>query len=206
MSSLKQCEVGSQPLLPCGLFCIHRSLTSLLDGIPFPVSLTDKTGCFVAVNDAFLKIHNLPAYEVLGQTPSLIAAKYFPQQLPDEIQHSTTGAGWSGRVRNRSREGREFTMYLLTRRLQTQHGERQLAVACPLGEENALLNVITDFLCSLIAWEPPSNLSPREQEAVGLFGQGNSQKEIAWRMHLAPSTVRVLLSRIRAKQKIFATE
>ena len=190
--------------MPCGFLCIHRSLKPLLDGIPFPVSLTDETGCFVAVNNAFLKIHNLPAYDVLGQTPSLIAAKYFPQQLPDEIQHSTDGVGWSGRVRSRNREGHEFSMYLLTRRLQTRHGERQLGMACPLGEENALLNVITDFLCSLIAWNAPSNLSPREQAVVDLFSQGNSQKEIAWRMNLAPSTVRVLLSRIRTKRKMSA--
>lgn len=180
---------------------LHQSYESLLEEIAFPASFTDEEGRFIAVNTSFLSTYRLPIHEVIGQTPWLIASKQFPQALSDEISNATANRGWLGRVPNQDRTNRELDMFLVTRRLQTKSGVLQLGVACPTGNEDALLNSLLDVFCSAVGTvEPPTKLSQREQQAALLLAKGLSQKEIAWKMNLAPSTVRVLLSRVRAKQ------
>jgi hypothetical protein len=174
----------------------------LLTSFSFPACFTNENGHFTAVNEAFLKTYRFPLHEILGQTPWVIAAKHFPTLLSDEIQHSTANGGWSGRVLNHDSSGDEISIYLITKKLNTQRGVRQLGLACLQGQEEGLMRAMADHLCSALSTlEPPTYLSPREQEATLLLKQGHSQKEIAWQMKLACSTVRVLLTRIRAKQR-----
>ncbi len=177
-------------------------INGILESFPFPASLTNVAGHFVAANRAFCSVYDLTKDEVIGKTPWLVAAAAFSPALSEAIQADTQDGGWGGPVPNQDRRGHRMDMYLITRRLVVAEGERFLGLACARGQEDGLMRGMMDLVCRTVTTlSPPAGLTAREQEVLALMTKGYSQKEAAYFLGIAPSTVRALLVRIRVKQR-----
>ncbi len=97
-------------------------LAQAVKGISECVSITDLDGKVIFVNDAFETVYGYSKEDILGKAINVIRSSHNPFDINDEIYNSTVKGGWQGEVINRSKEGREFPVYLSTSILRNEKG------------------------------------------------------------------------------------
>lgn len=98
-------------------------LAMAIKGISECVSITDLDGKFIFINDAFERTYGYSKAEVLGKTINFIRSGNNPSGLNDEISELTKKGGWQGELKNRTKNGMEFPVYLSTSILKNEKGE-----------------------------------------------------------------------------------
>jgi len=98
-------------------------LAQAVKGISECVSITDLEGKIVFVNDAFEVTYGYSKDELLGRSINIVRSQKNPAQIYDEVTKKTEKGGWQGELYNRSKEGREFPIYLSTSMLKNEKGE-----------------------------------------------------------------------------------
>jgi PAS domain S-box-containing protein len=78
------------------------------------VSITDLNGKIVFVNEAFVKTYGYSLEELIGKSLNIIRSQKNPKGIFNEIEEETMRGGWHGELINRTREGREFPIFLST--------------------------------------------------------------------------------------------
>lgn len=97
-------------------------LAQAVKGITECVSITDLDDKVIFINDAFETIYGYSKDEILGKSITMVRS---PNNHPDinrEIIEQTQKGGWQGEIINRSKDGREFPVYLSTSILRNEKG------------------------------------------------------------------------------------
>ncbi len=97
-------------------------LAQAIKGITECVSITDLNDKVIFVNDAFETIYGYSKEEILGKSILMIRSSSNPSDINTEIIENTAKGGWQGEIINRSKEGREFPVYLSTSILKNDKG------------------------------------------------------------------------------------
>jgi len=119
-------------------------LAAAVKSISEAVSITNKDGKIIFVNDAFEKMYGYTLKEAIGKGIGLVRSPNNPENIDEIIETETRKGGWQGEVINRSRDGREFPVYLSTSLLKNENGEviGEIGVARDITERKAYENAL----------------------------------------------------------------
>lgn len=116
-------------LIGCGWLLINRTIISLFDALQISrkdtkreldrhqrlesslnehaiVSIADKSGKIIHVNDMFCDISGYTRNELLGQNYRMVNSGYHPKAFFEEMWKTiTSGKPWNGQVKNRAKDG-----------------------------------------------------------------------------------------------------
>lgn len=111
-------------------------LAQAIKGISECVSITDLEGKIIFVNDAFEGIYGYSRDEIIGKTIDLVRSSKTTSELSFEIGEHTKKGGWQGELLNRTKDGREFPVYLSTSLLRNENGEpiAEIGIASDITE------------------------------------------------------------------------
>lgn len=98
-------------------------LAMAVKGISECVSITDLTGKVIFINDAFETIYGYSKEDILGKAINFVRSHNNPPDINTEILEQTQKGGWQGELLNRTKDGREFPVYLSTSILKNEKGE-----------------------------------------------------------------------------------
>lgn len=91
-----------------------RKLSQAVSQSPLPIIITDLQARIEFVNDAFTRVTEYTAAQVLGQNPRMLQSGKTPQATYRSMwDQLTQGKPWQGECINRSRSGREYTESVL---------------------------------------------------------------------------------------------
>ncbi|MCI0448632.1 MAG: PAS domain S-box protein [Chlorobi bacterium] len=119
-------------------------LAQAVKGISECVSITDLDGKIIFVNDAFEVTYGYSKDELFGRSISIVRSQKNPIAIYEEISKKTLKGGWQGELYNRSKEGREFPVYLSTSILKNEKGEAiaHIGIASDITERKKSEEVI----------------------------------------------------------------
>ena len=111
-------------------------LAQAIKGISECVSISDLEGKVIFVNDAFERTYGYQREEIIDKTIDIVRSTKNKQGLNEEIQRDTETGGWQGEILNKTKDGREFPVYLSTSLLRNDKGEviAQIGVASDITE------------------------------------------------------------------------
>ncbi|HRF65410.1 MAG TPA: PAS domain S-box protein [Ignavibacteria bacterium] len=98
-------------------------LAMAVKGITECVSITDLDGKVIFVNDAFETIYGYSKEEILGKPITIVRSPNNPPNINEQIIEQTDRGGWQGELINRTKDGREFPVYLSTSILKNDSGK-----------------------------------------------------------------------------------
>ncbi|MBN8583629.1 MAG: PAS domain S-box protein [Ignavibacteria bacterium] len=98
-------------------------LAMAVKGISECVSITDLDGKIIFVNDAFERVYGYTKDEALGKPITFIRSVHNPPDINNEIIKQTANGGWQGELINRTKDGKEFPVYLSTSILKNDAGK-----------------------------------------------------------------------------------
>lgn len=75
------------------------------------------------VNQAFTDMYGYTEEELIGNDVTMVRSLRTPPELSERIRQGTRGAGWSGEVMNRRKDGTEFPVELWTSTVRNDQGE-----------------------------------------------------------------------------------
>jgi two-component system cell cycle sensor histidine kinase/response regulator CckA len=78
------------------------------------ISITDLENKILFVNDSFLATYGYTEAELLGKNISIVRSSMVSSEVSNAIQSGTMKKGWHGEIRNRRKNGTEFTVELWT--------------------------------------------------------------------------------------------
>ena len=78
------------------------------------ISITDLENNILFVNDSFIATYGYTEAELLGKNISIVRSSIVSSKESDAIQSGTMKNGWHGEIRNRRKNGTEFTVELWT--------------------------------------------------------------------------------------------
>jgi PAS domain S-box-containing protein len=102
----------------------HRMLAQALRSASECISITDIAGRLVYVNNAFLQTYGYREHELIGQYIDVVRSGRSSAEVVDGILPATIAGGWSGELSNRTKEGREFPVFLTTSAVYDEDGQR----------------------------------------------------------------------------------
>jgi PAS domain S-box-containing protein len=110
------------------------------------VSITDMQNKLIFVNDAFIKTYGYTPEELMGKSLNIIRSQKNPISLLKDIEQATIGGGWQGELINRTRDGKEFPIFLSTSVVKNESGEpvALIGVATDITERKQLENALRD--------------------------------------------------------------
>ncbi|MEO8514831.1 MAG: PAS domain S-box protein, partial [Ignavibacteria bacterium] len=97
-------------------------LAQAIKGITECVSITDLNDKVIFVNDAFETMYGYSKEDILGKHITMIRSLNNPVEINTEILAQTQKGGWQGEILNRSKDGKEFPVYLSTSILRNDKG------------------------------------------------------------------------------------
>jgi PAS domain S-box-containing protein len=100
-----------------------RLFLHTLESISEFVTITDLDDRFTFVNQAFLKAYGYKREEVIGQHVRILWSPNNPDGLLKNILDQNRKSNWNGELRNRTKDGREFSISLHTSRIRNEKGE-----------------------------------------------------------------------------------
>ncbi len=98
-------------------------LAQAVKGISECVSITDLNNRLIFINDAFERTYGFSKEEIIGKAINIIRSPNNPPGINEAIIKGTEKGGWQGELLNRTKEGREFPVYLSTSLLKNDKGE-----------------------------------------------------------------------------------
>lgn len=110
------------------------------------VSITDLNGKIIFVNEAFVKTYGYSYEELMGKSLNIIRSQKNPKGIFKEIDDETLRGGWQGEIINRTREGREFPIFLSTSVVKNDKDEivATIGVANDITESKQLENALRE--------------------------------------------------------------
>jgi nitrogen fixation negative regulator NifL len=91
-----------------GLFSLEQ-VKLIVNSIPMAVSITDKTGTILYINDHFTKTTGYETQELIGKNHSLISYRMTPQTIYEDLwQNISNGKFWSGQLLNKKKSGESY--------------------------------------------------------------------------------------------------
>ncbi|MEI8633255.1 PAS domain-containing protein [Vibrio sp. PP-XX7] len=82
-------------------------LVQIIANAPVAISITDKQGTILFVNQTFSDVTGYSPEELIGQNSSLLSYKATPKSVYQELWHNiTTGNHWQGQLLNRKEKWR----------------------------------------------------------------------------------------------------
>ena len=101
-----------------------RKLSHAVSQNPLPIIITDLQARIEYVNDAFTRVTEYTAAQVLGKNPRMLKSGKTPKATYRSMwDQLTQGKPWQGELTNRSRSGREFTESVLIYPVRNAEGE-----------------------------------------------------------------------------------
>lgn len=97
-------------------------LAQTIQSIKEIVTITDLEDRLIYINDAFVRTYGYSREEALGKKIGIVWSENNPEGLYEQIlQHSRTKS-WNGEVLNKTKEGKEFPIFLRTSQIKNEQG------------------------------------------------------------------------------------
>jgi PAS domain S-box-containing protein len=115
------------------------------------VNMVDLNNKVIFVNDAFVKTYGYSSEEIIGKSLNIVRSQKTPPALIEEINNTLKTGGWHGELIGRTKDGREFPIYLSTSVVKDEKGNpiAVMAVGSDITErkilEDALRNSESDY-------------------------------------------------------------
>ncbi|MGA2668514.1 MAG: PAS domain S-box protein [Ignavibacteria bacterium] len=110
------------------------------------VSITDMQNKLMFVNDAFIQTYGFTMEELMGKSLNIIRSQKNPMNLLQDIEQATIRGGWQGELIHRTRDGKEFPIFLSTSVVKDESGIpiALIGVATDITERKQLENALRD--------------------------------------------------------------
>ncbi len=102
-----------------------RALTEISES----VVMSDDNRKIIFVNEAFRKSYGYSNEEIIGQSPLILNSDKNDPGLQEQINEATRKGGWTGELINKSKDGREFPIFLSTSRIEDKASGRATFIA-----------------------------------------------------------------------------
>ncbi len=102
-----------------------RALTEISES----VVMSDEERKIIFVNEAFRKSYGYSNDEIIGQSPLIFDSDKNDPALQMQISEATKKGGWTGELLNKSKDGREFPIFLSTSRIEDKASGRVTYIA-----------------------------------------------------------------------------
>jgi PAS domain S-box-containing protein len=108
------------------------------------VSMCDLNNRVIFVNSAFVRTYGYAPDEIVGKPLNIIRSQKNPPELISRINNTLKQGGWQGELLGRSKDGREFPVYLSTSVVRDDTGNAIaiLYVSSDITERKALENAL----------------------------------------------------------------
>ncbi|MGP8305451.1 nitrogen fixation negative regulator NifL [Vibrio sp. YIC-376] len=101
-----------------------RAFEQIVAHAPVAISITDKHGNILFVNQTFSQITGYSPHELIGKNSSLLSYKATPQSVYQNMWFAiTNGDHWQGQLVNRKKNGQPYIAEMSISRLKEQKGE-----------------------------------------------------------------------------------
>lgn len=182
----------------------------VLDGVGYPVSLTNSLDEFVYVNPAFTARFGWGEEEIVGLKPTVLLPEGFPESELKTLRQriAEPGVFWAGALPNRHKNGDLFSIELVTfsiNLIEDLPKNLRVGISTEKGLGAEAFSGLMASLCRVAYGAKTANDSPlkilgRPDQIENLYAHGYSTKEIAGFMNLGHNTPHVILHRARRKK------
>ncbi len=170
------------------------------------VTITDLDNYLIYVNEAFLKTYEYTLEEIIGQNAEILSAEEDPEEIEKSIVQNTLLSGWSGDLKNKTKNNRIFPISLTTSVIKNDKGQpfalvgisRDLSLekeARELERRTEMLRTLQE-LAAAVSHEfsqPLQSLS----NFVGLMRMGQSKVEYLEKIEQSISRIADLVKNLR---------
>lgn len=188
----------------------QSNVTKILDGVSFPITLTNSSSEFIYANPAFTLLYSWTEQDLLGLTPEVLLPRDLAE--PDlkllRKQITNTRFGEIRTLRNRNKNGDIILIELATFSISLHDGipaNINLGISSIQGNItaaiNSLFNSFFRFSHEMITNSSIETKIDKFTQIKNLYACGYNTKEIAGFMKLGLNTPHVIMHRARRNTK-----